>query len=96
MNIAIYLLRLAYEDAYDTALILSGDGDFLPAIRMTKEIFPKKKIGLLFPPRRVRNDLKAVADYHQLIEKETIRDCRFPNSVTLKNGKTLTCPAEWL
>ena len=95
VNIAIYLLNLAYLNKFDTALILSGDGDFIPAITMTKKLFPHKRIGLLFPPRRIRNDLKSVADFSLKIDKKTIRGCRYPDTITLTNGKVLTCPSAW-
>lgn len=38
INIAIDIVSLAYEDAYDTAVLVTGDGDFLPVV--------KKVIGL--------------------------------------------------
>lgn len=38
INIAIDVVSLAYEDAYDTAVIVSGDGDFLPVIKKVKEL----------------------------------------------------------
>ncbi len=95
VNIGLYLLNMAYTDTYDIALILSGDGDFLPAITMTKQAFPAKRIGILFPPRRVRNDLKKVADFSLKIDKVTIQSCRYPDTIALKNGKRLFCPPEW-
>lgn len=38
IKIAIDIISLAYEDAYDTAVLISGDGDFLPVIRKVKEL----------------------------------------------------------
>ena len=38
INMAIDVVSLAYEDAYDTAVIVSGDGDFLPVIKKVKEL----------------------------------------------------------
>lgn len=95
VNIGIYLLDLAYSDTYDTALVLSGDGDFLPAIEMTKQRFPAKRIGVLFPPRRSRHDLEAVADYAQKIDRKSIRNSLYPPTIPLKDGTALTCPPKW-
>ncbi len=36
--IAIDLLKCAYEDLYDTAILVSGDGDFYPAIQAVKDL----------------------------------------------------------
>jgi uncharacterized LabA/DUF88 family protein len=38
VRIAIDMVSLAYEDAYDRAILVSGDGDFLPVIRKVKEL----------------------------------------------------------
>ena len=38
INIAIDIISLAYEDAYDTAVLVSGDGDFVPVVRKVKEL----------------------------------------------------------
>ena len=38
INIAIDVVSLAYEDAYDTAVLVSGDGDFLPVVKKIKEL----------------------------------------------------------
>jgi len=42
IKIAIDIISLAYENAYDTAILVSGDGDFIPVIKKVKEL--KKKI----------------------------------------------------
>ena len=38
VRIAIDMVSFAYEDAYDTAILVSGDGDFLPVIKKVKEL----------------------------------------------------------
>ena len=38
IQIAIDIVSLAYENAYDTVLLVSGDGDFLPVIKKVKEL----------------------------------------------------------
>ncbi|MFX0155937.1 MAG: NYN domain-containing protein [Candidatus Hodarchaeota archaeon] len=38
IKIAIDAISLAYEDAYDTAVLVSGDGDFVPVIKKLKEL----------------------------------------------------------
>ena len=44
VNIAIHMLNDAHEDKYDTAVLVSGDSDLVPAMEMVKLKFPKKKI----------------------------------------------------
>lgn len=38
IKIAIDVISLAYEDAYDTAVLVSGDGDFVPVIKKVREL----------------------------------------------------------
>lgn len=41
IHIAVDMLKLAYNNAYDTAILVSTDGDFVPAINAVKEIGKK-------------------------------------------------------
>lgn len=52
VNLAIFLLDLAYRDLFDRALIVSNDSDLAPAIRMVRERFPQKRITIVTPPQR--------------------------------------------
>jgi uncharacterized LabA/DUF88 family protein len=38
INIALDIISLAYENAYDTAILVSGDGDFVPVVAKVKEL----------------------------------------------------------
>jgi len=42
--IAIDIVSLAYENAYDIAILVSGDGDFIPVVKKVTEL--EKKIEL--------------------------------------------------
>jgi len=44
INIAIDIISLAYENAYDTAVLVSGDGDFVPVIKKLKELDKKVEL----------------------------------------------------
>jgi uncharacterized LabA/DUF88 family protein len=52
VNIALYLLRDAFDDQYDRALIVSGDSDLTPAVRMVRDRFPEKEIRIIAPVGR--------------------------------------------
>ncbi len=38
IRLAVDMVKLAYNNAYDTAILISSDGDFVPAIQAVKEI----------------------------------------------------------
>src|SRR3990167_2531421 len=50
VNIAIHLLDLAYQNAFDKALVVSNDSDLAPAIKMVRNRFPAKHIITVAPP----------------------------------------------
>lgn len=50
VNIALFLLDLAYRNAFDRALVVSNDSDLAPAIQMVRERFPEKRITSVSPP----------------------------------------------
>ena len=37
IHLAVDMVKLAYNDAYDTAILVSSDGDFVPAVQAAKE-----------------------------------------------------------
>jgi uncharacterized LabA/DUF88 family protein len=49
VNIAIKLLDLAYQNAFDTAFLVSADTDLIPAIDMVRMRFPKKHVVSVLP-----------------------------------------------
>jgi uncharacterized LabA/DUF88 family protein len=51
VNVAVTLFRLAHEDRFDTALLISGDTDLAPAVEMVRSTFPGKKVGVVFAAR---------------------------------------------
>jgi uncharacterized LabA/DUF88 family protein len=44
INIAIDIISLAYENAYDTAVLVSGDGDFVPVVNKVKGLDKKVEL----------------------------------------------------
>lgn len=37
IHLAVDMVKLAYNNAYDTAILVSSDGDFVPAVKIVKE-----------------------------------------------------------
>ncbi len=37
IHLAVDMVKLAYNDAYDTAILISSDGDFVPAVQAVQE-----------------------------------------------------------
>jgi len=60
INIATDMVGLAYENAYDTAILVSGDGDFVPAIKRVQKI--GKRVENAYFSVSFSNFLKKVSD----------------------------------
>jgi uncharacterized LabA/DUF88 family protein len=95
VNIAIHLFRLAIEDRYDTALIISGDSDLIPSIKAVKATFPSKKIGVLIPIGRRAEELKANCDFNIKIREKNLSRCIFDDPLEMRDGSHLKKPSTW-
>ncbi len=96
VNIATQMLMDAYTDAFDTAILVSGDTDLIPPILAIKQHFPHKKIGVAFPPQRHSLALENVVHFSVIIGKKKLRDSQLPNSITKPGGFQLIRPSSWI
>ncbi len=55
VNVALYLVREAFRNSYDRALLITGDSDISPAVRMVRAEFPAKQIRIIAPIGRDYN-----------------------------------------
>jgi uncharacterized LabA/DUF88 family protein len=96
VNIAIYLFRMAIEDKYDKAFIISGDSDLIPSILAIKESFPHKEIGVIIPIRGKAFELKNVCDFHIQMKEKHLKMNQFPDEIRLPDNTFLTRPPSWV
>lgn len=95
VNIAIQMLENAFDDAFDTALVISGDSDLATPIRRVRERFPQKRLIVAFPPGRFSGELKRCANGHLTIGEDKLRASQLPAHLTKPDGYVLTRPANW-
>ena len=93
--IAVELLADAFQDLYDTALLISADSDLTPPLNALRRFFPQKKVVIAFPPNRISQELKNVANAYFTIGRRNIAKSLFPNEVKKQNGFILKCPDRW-
>jgi uncharacterized LabA/DUF88 family protein len=95
VNIAIKLFQTAVQDLWDTAIIVSGDSDLIPAIQAAKSTFPAKRIGLVIPIGRRAEELKQVVDFHMKLKEKHLATSQFEDEITIDGGVKLTRPSAW-
>ncbi len=95
VNIATQLLRDAFQDKFDAALLISADSDLVPPIRTLRELFPAKRIVVVFPPARFSEQLKRAAHAYLTLGRANLAKSQFPDELTKADGFTLRCPTSW-
>lgn len=95
VNIATQLIVDGFQDNYDTAILISGDSDLVGPISTVKQLLPKKRVVVAFPPERVSKRLQAVASSYFVIGRGTISRSLLPPQVTRADGFQLTQPERW-
>lgn len=107
VNLASHLVRDAFTNQFDSALVLTNDTDLVEPIRIAIQE-AGKTVGILCPiapnapinPRTGRRPtasktLKDVASFCIYIHNSHLNASLFPNPITLPNGSTLDKPVGW-
>jgi uncharacterized LabA/DUF88 family protein len=95
VQIAVELLADAYQNTFDTAIIISADSDLTPPIRKVRQLFPAKRIVIAFPPNRLSKELVKAAHSHFMIGRGTLAKSVFPKEIKKPDGYILKCPPSW-
>jgi uncharacterized LabA/DUF88 family protein len=95
VNIAIELLVDAFQNAFDTAILISGDSDLVGPLEKVRELFPAKRLIVAFPPERVSKRLQQVAHHHFIIGRAKLASSQLANPVQNSAGFQLSRPTEW-
>lgn len=97
VNLATYLVRLAFEDAFDKAIIFTADTDLAPAIRTVREAFPDKEIRVAIPEKRLNRSiaLETAASGRIRITESHFGNNLFPPEITLPDGSKIKRPEKY-
>ena len=95
VNIAMELLTDAFQDSFDIALLISADGDLVGPVKKIKQLFPQKRVIVVFPPKRHSNALKNVADVCLHLDRTTLARSVLPDEVVKADGFVLRRPSRW-
>jgi len=95
VNIAIHLFRLAIQNKYDKAYIISGDSDLIPSIKAVHNTFPQKSLGVIIPIGRRAELLKQTCDFHMKLKEKHLQSSLFEKEIDIGNDKKLVCPLNW-
>ncbi len=94
VNLATHLVRDAFRDSFDVAVVLSKDTDLVEPIRVVRyEV--GKTVGLFCPDHSVPEPLRGVASFVRHITPSRLSACQFSNPIISKDGVKLFKPTTW-
>ncbi|MEQ9563657.1 MAG: NYN domain-containing protein [Woeseiaceae bacterium] len=88
-------MKLFDFDSCGTVVLVTGDTDLAPAVRMAAEVFPEKNICFAFPYKRKNKELNAITHKSFLIRKERYATHQFSDPFKGVAGRTINKPATW-
>ena len=95
VNIATEILSGAFTDRFDVVLLFSADSDLVGPVQKVRQLFPEKRVIVVFPPARHSNALKNAANATLHLDRATLAQSVFPDQVVKPDGFVLHRPAEW-
>jgi len=78
VRLAIDMVRYAVMNYYDVAILISGDGDFVPAVDAVKEA--GKQVECAFFPQETSTILKQSTDIFIELDENFLSDCILPKT----------------
>ena len=95
VNIAVAMITDAYADEFDTAILVSADGDLVRPVQTVLANFQRKRVVVAFPPDRKSFDLRNNATAYFTIGRGVIAKSQLPNQLLGSNGHVLHRPLSW-
>jgi len=96
VNIATHLLSDFYTDQFDMAMLVSGDTDLVPPIKLINESNTNKRVFIVFPPNRVNDELRKFAKGDMVIGRKKLADSQFEDEIVSQEGQKMTRPVTWV
>ncbi len=99
VNIAVQMVVDAFDGACDRMVLVSGDSDLVPGVKLVKSRFPNIKIQVYVPSRSPTRgaavELRSYADRARDLPLQLLRPAQFPNKVPDGFGGFVQKPANW-
>lgn len=94
VNIAINMIKYAYRDEYDQAVLITADSDQVPTIKIVTNDF-EKELRLLIPYNRKADELKKNSTFYQSINIKLMEASQLPSRINIENGREIRRPDDW-
>jgi uncharacterized LabA/DUF88 family protein len=97
VNIAVSLISDALDNKYDTAILVTGDSDIVPALEAVKRLAPSKRLVAAFPPHRYSKELEDATHVKPPIRiwEPLLRKSRLPDIIKRDGLPDVLCPNKY-
>lgn len=95
VNLGAHLVRDAFTNAFDAAIVVTNDSDLVEPIRIAVAE-AGKRVGVLFPVKYPNQSLQNVASFFLRIRPGHLAKSQFPATIQLPDGSTISKPATWV
>ena len=96
VNIATSLICDALEEKYDTAILVTGDSDLVPAIQAAKRLRPAKRFIVAFPPNRYSEEIEDATGMPPIrIWQPLLRKSCLPEQITREGLPDVIRPTKY-
>ena len=95
--IALRLIELLHSNRCDTIVVMTGDTDIAPAVRMAQHLYPGKRLMFSFPYRRKNKELAQLVGPGNsfVISSRSYTQHQLPDPMILPDGSQINKPAKW-
>lgn len=93
--IASHLVADAFRDQFESAFLVGGDTDIVPAVKMVRRWHPTKRLVVWFPPARRNQAVEHACHDCGVINGRHLEQAKLPDLIRLEDGMTIRCPAAW-
>ncbi|MDI6807549.1 MAG: NYN domain-containing protein [Candidatus Eisenbacteria bacterium] len=93
--IAARLFEVCCGDECETVILMTGDTDLAPAVRVCKRMFPSKLVFFAFPYKRTNRELAGLAPESFSIKLKAYLRNQFPDPLVLPDGTAIQKPSNW-
>lgn len=95
VNLGAHLVRDAFTDAFDVAVVITNDSDLVEPMRIAIAE-AGKRVGLLVPVKYPTQSLMNVASFYLRIRPGHLAHAQFPDTITSSQGTIISKPASWV
>lgn len=101
VNLALHMVADAIDHHPDVMVLISGDSDLVPAVRMVRQRSPQTKVAVYVPsyldqlPKRRVDEYRGLVQTIKPIPEKFIRQAQFPAKLTGPDDKIIEPPNAW-